>query len=162
MNMTRRIVIPALLTVIASSGAIAQTQAAQAQTSVPDQQTLAFVYSGRVKDLVDRIQSNSDKLQEDIDRFLDSSRLDGSSQEDKINEKFKEFRRAADRLEDRISDDDPPDGQFRELFRTWQEAETLLQRNSRIGSRFNRQMETMRKDLDELRDMIGRNNWRRR
>lgn len=162
MNMIRRIVIPALLTVIASSSAIAQTQAAQAQSSVSKPQTLAFVYSGRVKDLVDRIQSNSDRLQEDIDRALDSTRLDGSDREDKINEKFKEFRRAADRLEDRINDDDPPEGQFRELFRAWQEAETLMQRNPRIASRFSRQMETMRKDLDELRSLIGRNNWRRR
>lgn len=162
MNMTRRIIIPALLTVIASGGAIAQNQAAQAQMPVPSKQTLAFRYSNRVGQMVDRIQSNSDRLQQNVDRFLDRSRLDGSNREDNINDKFKKFRDAADDLKSRVDDKDPPEGQFRILFSRWRDVENAIQRNPVVARNFKRDLETMRRDLDQLRDMIGRDNWRRR
>jgi uncharacterized coiled-coil DUF342 family protein len=136
-------------------------QAAQAQTQVQSQQTLAFAYSARVVRLVERIKSNSDRLQENVDSFLDRSRLDGSNREDNINDRFKKFRDAADDLNSRIDDRDPPEGKFRELFSRWQDVENVLQRSPGVARNFQRDLDTMRSDLNQLRDMMG-TKWRRR
>lgn len=157
----RSIILPTLLTVIATGGTIPQAQAAQAHTQVQNQQTLAFAYSVRVVRIVERIKSNSDRLQKNVDSFLDRSRLDGSNREDNINDKLKKFRDTADDLNSRIDDRDSPEGKFRELFSRWQDVENVLQRSPGIARNFQRDLDTMRSDLNQLRDMMG-TKWRRR
>src|SRR5437764_12356628 len=57
-----------------------------------------YGYDSRtLRDAVRRIKDGTHRLQNDVDRNLDHSRINGSNREDHINTDMEEFRRAADR-----------------------------------------------------------------
>ena len=84
-----------------------------------------------VRDSVRRLERLSRSLEGNLDRALDHSRVDGTDREDRINERARDFRHAADRLEDRFDDG-------RNLERSAGEARRVLQLGNELGRRIRR------------------------
>ena len=59
----------------------------------------------QVRNLLQRLESHSDRFRSSVDQALDRSRIDGSKAEDNINQFVKDFEAATDRLKDRFDDD---------------------------------------------------------
>ncbi|MCA1566824.1 MAG: hypothetical protein LC803_14505 [Acidobacteria bacterium] len=74
-----------------------------------------------LRDVAERVKDNARRLERDVDRLLDNSRVNGTRREDRINNEVKEFRQAADRFRSRVGDN----GNDRN--RGYQEAQYLMQ-----------------------------------
>jgi hypothetical protein len=72
-----------------------------------------------------RISDLSRRFEYDLDRALDRSRIDGSIREDRINDRARQFRFAADSFRNRLGD-------ARDLYRTTSEARSLIQMGAQI------------------------------
>lgn len=142
----RKAILPALLVVLTSGGMSAQAQYRRAPVSE---------YSQQMVRVVDRIDLDAKRLQENVDRFLDRGRLDGTNREDEINEKFKRLRDAANRLKDRVDDERAPDGEVRDLYSSWKDVESFIQRNPNVARNVQRDLEVMNTNLNQLRDVIA-------
>ncbi len=59
-----------------------------------------FYTKAEVDNIINRVETNSDKLKETVDKSLDRSVLDGSNREDNFNEQVKELEKALDDLRD--------------------------------------------------------------
>lgn len=59
-----------------------------------------YYTKGQVDDIIKRVETNSDKLKETVDKSLDRSVLDGTNREDNFNEQVKELEKALDNLRD--------------------------------------------------------------
>ena len=73
-----------------------------------------------LRDTVRQLDRSSKNFADDLDRALDHNRSNGTRYEDHINEDAREFRRAVQRLKDRVGDG-------RNLNRSRSEAETVLE-----------------------------------
>jgi hypothetical protein len=92
-----------------------------------------YGYNNRaVRDAVRRIENRSDDFEDHLDSALDRSRYDDTRREDRINDMAREFRHAAQRLQNRFNE--------RDLNRSQAEARQLLQ----IGARINQFMSRTR------------------
>src|SRR3970040_2538994 len=58
----------------------------------------------QVKDLLSRIEKDTDTFRPNLDRALDRSRIDGNRKEDNINQFVKDFEQSTDRLRYRGND----------------------------------------------------------
>lgn len=58
----------------------------------------------RLRDLARRIDERAGSFQRNLDRALDRSRIDDTPREDNINDRVRNFRRAAERFRDRAGD----------------------------------------------------------
>lgn len=112
-----------------------------------------------LRDSVKRVQDRSDNFQDHLDDALDRSRYDDSRREDNINEVAKQFKNAADRLEDRYDDG-------RNVNRSSNEARHLLQLGGRInafmlrnrmGGRVESEWARIRQDLNIIASAYGFN-----
>jgi glutamine synthetase type III len=161
MSMMKRAILPALLLVMASSSISVQAQTGGIFRRNQDRNQ-DTEYSQRTRQAVDSLQRKVNTLQEKMDRLLDRSRIDGTRGEDKINELFKNFRNAANRLEDRVNDDRAPQGEFRELFNRWSQIENFTRNHPNIARTLRSDLNTVRADMEQLQNMISNSNWRRR
>lgn len=59
-------------------------------------------YNNDLKYAIKQLKNQSKDFARQVDRELDRSRLDGSNREDRINDIAKDFKNAADRLEDKF------------------------------------------------------------
>ena len=73
----------------------------------------------QVRDVAERIKDRSHSLERSVDRFLDNSRVNGTRQEDRINDEVHQFRRVADNFRSRV-------GNSRDINRSAGEAQQLL------------------------------------
>ncbi|MGA9997171.1 MAG: hypothetical protein WBP93_17265 [Pyrinomonadaceae bacterium] len=78
-----------------------------------------------LRDSIRRLSDLSGRFQNDLDRALDRSRVDGTRREDNINEEAREFRRAANDLKNRFGDG-------RDLYRSQSEAQRVLELGQRL------------------------------
>jgi hypothetical protein len=85
-----------------------------------------------LRDVAERVKDNARNLERDVDRFLDSSRVNGSRREDRINGDVREFRQAADRFRSRVGNN----GNNRN--EGYQEAQYLLQAANRTENMLSR------------------------
>ena len=85
----------------------------------------------QLRDLARRIEDRSRSFQRNLDRALDRSRIDDTRREDNINELAREFRNAADRFRNVAGDSN-------DLYRSQDEARTLIQFANRIENRLRR------------------------
>lgn len=90
-----------------------------------------------------RISNLSRQFERDLDRSLDRSRIDGTIREDRINERAREFRFAAEELRDRL-------GYGRNLYSSTSAARNLLQ----LGSQIDRMMSRFRLDSRTESDWV--------
>ncbi len=113
--------------------------------------------SRTLRDAVRRVKDRSHSFQNDVDRNLDHSRIDGTRGEDHVNEDTREFRQAADRLERRVGDG-------RDLNRSTNEAQQLLAAaehvdtmlsHFRVDSRVNADWREISQDLRLIADIYG-------
>ena len=79
----------------------------------------------RLRDSARRISDLSRRFQNEVDRALDRSRVDGTIREDRINDQARDFRYAADNFRNRLGD-------ARNINRSTNEARNLLQQAARI------------------------------
>ncbi|HEX8709139.1 MAG TPA: hypothetical protein VF723_12910 [Pyrinomonadaceae bacterium] len=85
-----------------------------------------YGYDNRaVRDAARRVDDRSGDFQRHLDSALDRSRYDDTRREDRINERAREFRSAADNFRDRLGD-------ARDLYRASNEARRLLQLASQL------------------------------
>ena len=59
-----------------------------------------------LREVARRIDDRSESFQRNVDRAIDRSRIDDTPREDKINDRVRDFRRAAARFRDRAGDSD--------------------------------------------------------
>jgi hypothetical protein len=95
----------------------------------------------RLRNSARRISDLSRQFERGIDRSLDRSRLDGTIREDRINDRAREFRFAADELRNRLGD-------ARNLYNSTSAARSLLQ----MGARIDRLMSRFRLDSRTISD----------
>lgn len=72
-----------------------------------------------VRDVAQRLKDRARRLESDVDRFLDNSRVNGTRREDHVNADVQEFRRAADNFKSRV-------GSGRDVNRSVNEARQLI------------------------------------
>ena len=75
-------------------------------------------YNGQLKSTIKRLKNDSKDFAKFVDRDLDNSLYNGSDREDRLNDLVKDFRNAANRLEDRFDE--------RNINRTSGEVQNLL------------------------------------
>ena len=99
--------------------------------------------------LVTRIEKSADRFRRSVDRSLDRSRLDGTRQEDAINDLVKDLENATDRLEDRVKDERQAGPAAREVLQRGAGINRLMQRG-RFSATAERDWRSLRSDLDRL------------
>jgi hypothetical protein len=102
-----------------------------------------------VKNMIERIEKNTDQLRSSIDASLDRSRYDGRRAEDNINQFVKDFESAADRLKERFSDENAAVGAAEEVLRRGAAIGLFLQRH-RLSQRVERDWRNLYRDLNGL------------
>lgn len=123
-------------------------------------QTRAYYVSDReVQNLLDRIESETNRFETTIDRSLDRSVADGTDREDSINQRVSDFETATDRLRDN----------FRGRRSTSADVQNVLDRgadvnrivvNGRFPNVVENQWRTIRTHLDTLANYYRlRTNW---
>jgi hypothetical protein len=85
----------------------------------------------QLRDLARRIDDRSRDLQRDVDHLLDTSRINGSNREDRINNEAQDLRNSASRFRGVAGDSD-------RLDRSRDEARDLLEQASRFSRMLNR------------------------
>ena len=110
-----------------------------------------------LRDAAQRVKNRSRNFQDNLDRALDRSRLDGTRREDRLNDVARDFHNAASRFEDRVDDG-------RNLNRSTNEARELIQMGARIDrvvsrarldSRASSDWSQIRQDLRLIADIYG-------
>lgn len=83
----------------------------------------------QVKDLLSRIEKDTDTFRPILARALDRSRIDGNRREDNINQFVKDFEQATDRLRDRVNDRRSGTADVEDLLRRASFIDSFLLRN---------------------------------
>jgi hypothetical protein len=111
-----------------------------------------YYTKGQVDDIIKRVETNSDRFKETVDKSLDRSVLDGSNREDNYNEQVKELEKALDNLRD---DFDRRQGWFEsrsqvaDVIREADEVGRIV-RKPVFGSKVQKQWARVRTDLNTL------------
>ncbi|HVF41787.1 MAG TPA: hypothetical protein VM936_02180 [Pyrinomonadaceae bacterium] len=84
-----------------------------------------------LRDAAQRIKDRAHRLESDVDRFLDNSRVNGTRREDRVNSEVQDFRRAADNFKSRV-------GNGRDVNRSANEARQLLSAGDQVDRMLNR------------------------
>lgn len=105
-----------------------------------------------VSEIIRRVEEDSNRFRQDLDRDLDRSRLDGSKREDRINDEVRRFEDSLDRLRREFDRND-----------SWWESRNNVQvaldsarpvatrlRNNSFSSNVQNQWRTLRRDLNKL------------
>jgi hypothetical protein len=105
-----------------------------------------------VEQIINQVESRSDAFRRSIDRALDRSRLNGSRQEDRLNEEVKQFARAVDRLRSEFDRRDSRDDARRNVDRVLREADEIGRAIGRanLARNVEREWAGLRADLNRL------------
>jgi hypothetical protein len=181
-NMIKRVVLTALLLTFAGTDLSAQ---AQSRPRPRDpiynnrRDNIREEFDNRLK----RIESESETFRRSLDRAMDSSSMDGTRQEDQINEVAKELRRNTSEMRDRFRDRRLTRTEIERVLSTGRRMDNIMQRrlsrNSNQGAWRDamRDWQTLRTDLMQLENIFDKldrlrtdtdrdgtrrdNNWRR-
>lgn len=105
-----------------------------------------------VSDIIRRVEEDSNRFRQDLDRDLDRSRLDGSKKEDRINEDVRRFEDALDRLRREFDRNDSwweSRNNVQVALDAARPVETRL-RNNTFSSNVQNQWRNLRRDLNKL------------
>jgi hypothetical protein len=138
MNQMRRIFSLALVMALACIGLTAQAQRRTYRGT--DQQ---------VRQLIARIESRTNVFRSDLDSRLDRSRIDGTRQEDDINQLVGNFENATNQLRDRFNSRRSVSGDVQSVLDQAALIDSFVRRN-RLGVRAERDWASLRLDLNEL------------
>jgi hypothetical protein len=112
----------------------------------------------QVRDSVRRLENASDRLQRDLDRALDRSRVDGTRREDRINQLARDFHRATENLKDRFGDGHDlyrSEGEARRVFDLASQIGRIIQRNARYDNRVASDWSQVQQELNIIGDAYG-------
>ncbi len=122
-----------------------------------------YYNNSQLKNTIKRLKRDSKDLAKFIDNELDRSRYDDSRREDQVNRLASDFKRAADRLEDRFDS--------RDLYKSSREAQEVLNlasrldrelRRVRLGWNIENYWNNIQRQVDEISYAYGNNNNRGR
>lgn len=102
-----------------------------------------------LRDVARRIDDRSQSFQRNVDRALDRSRIDDTPREDNINDRVRDFRRAAERFRDRAGDGDRLNnsrGEAQQLLSSAAQIDRLMRR-VRLDGRAQSDWSQIRADL---------------
>ena len=105
--------------------------------------------SGQVQQLLNRIESRTDRFRENLDRALDESRFNGSDREDEINQYVRDFEVATNRLRDRYYNGQYVAADLQEVVRRANRIDNFMRRQ-RLGLGAERDWAAIRLDLNQL------------
>lgn len=110
-----------------------------------------------VERIINQVESRSDAFRRSVDRALDRSRLNGSRQEDRLNEEVKQFARAVDRLRSDFDRRDNRDDTRRNVDRVLREADEIGRAIGRANLERNvgREWAGLRADLNTLANVYN-------
>lgn len=111
-----------------------------------------------VRDSVRRLKDVSGRLERDLDRALDHSRVDGSRREDRINQIARDFHRAADDLKDRFGDGRDPNrsqNEARRVFDIASQLSRVIQRTGLYDNRVAGDWSQIQQELNIIGDAYG-------
>jgi hypothetical protein len=114
-------------------------------------------YSGtdqQVRQLITRIESRTNVFRSDLGARLDRSRIDGTRQEDDINQMVGDFETATNRLRDRFDSRRSVSADVQSVLDQAALIDSFMQRN-RLGARAERDWANLRLDLNELARVYG-------
>lgn len=106
-------------------------------------------YRGNVRELIKRLETDTDRYKSSLDRALDRSRINGTRLEDEINEFVRQFEEATDRLRERAEDQQFAPGAAREVLNRGRSI-NIFMRNNRLGEEAERDWVKVRNDLTWL------------
>lgn len=154
MNLMRRVILTAILVTLAGNSTIAQVQA-QGLKDRYDRSDRREQVRDDFENLLRDIDKDARYFQRSLDRALDDSRLDGTRQEDNLNQIAKDLRNYTDRLKDDFNDNKPIRDDVEQVLSTAQRIEDSI--NRRRSSRNSKDYwEDVRRDWDALRTNLNR------
>ena len=103
----------------------------------------------QVKQLLTRTKKNADQFRRSLDRALDRSRIDGSREEDNINQFVIDFAEATDHLSDHFDRRQVVTNDVEDVLRRGVSIDSFMQRHQLVAQAENDWL-TVRRDLDEL------------
>lgn len=113
----------------------------------------------QLKNLVSRIEKNTDTFRASLDRALDRSRIDGNRKEDNINQVLKDFEQATDRLRNRVNDRRSTAADVEDVLARASFIDSFLLRNQ-LNTDAGPAWQNLRRDLDDLARAYGvQSNW---
>jgi hypothetical protein len=143
MNRIRRMFSVAL--VLALAGLSMTAQAQRRPYRATDQQ---------VRQLIRRIENRTNTFRSTLDATLDRSRIDGTRQEDNINQLVGDFENATNQLRDRFNSRQSVSGDVQNVLNQAALIDSFMRRN-RVGVRAERDWASLRLDLNELARTYG-------
>ena len=99
--------------------------------------------------LIKQIENGADRFKRSLDRGLDRSRLDGTNQEDRINDFVSEFEQATNQLRSDYRDDNRGSSAAQEVLRRGQTIDRFMRRQ-RLAANVERDWNSLRGNLDQL------------
>ena len=103
----------------------------------------------QVKDLLTRTKKDSDRFRKSLDKALDHSRIDGSREEDNIDEFVKDFAESTDHLSDHFNRHQVVTNDIDDVLRRSVSIDRFMQRQQ-LAAPAENDWRTVRRDLDEL------------
>ena len=103
----------------------------------------------QVKQLLTRTKKNADQFRHSLDQALDRSRIDGSRDEDNINQFVIDFAEATDHLSDHFDRRQVVTNDVEDVLRRGVSIDSFMQRHQLVAQAENDWL-TVRRDLDEL------------
>jgi cytochrome c556 len=103
----------------------------------------------QVRNLLQRLESHSDRFRSSVDQALDRSRIDGSKAEDNINQLMQDFHEATDRLKDRFDDNQTAATNVEAVLRRSVAIDNFLWRHP-MTPRVQQDWQQVRRDLQEM------------
>jgi hypothetical protein len=103
----------------------------------------------QVRQLITRIESRTNVFRTDLDARLDRSRIDGTRQEDDINQLVGNFENATNQLRDRFNSRQSVSADVQSVLDQAALIDSFVRRN-RLGARAERDWASLRLDLNEL------------
>lgn len=110
----------------------------------------------QLKNLLERVEKQSDSFRGSLDDALGKSRFDDTRAEDNINQFVKDFEAAADRLESRFDSNESASANAQEVLRRAGAIDNFMRRYSHtLTPRAHRDWTALRRNLDELAQAYG-------
>ena len=106
-------------------------------------------YRGNVKEIIRKLEADTDRFKSSLDSGLDRSNLNGSKREDEINEYVRRFEEATDRLRDRAEDEQYAPNLAREVLQRGKAINGFM-RTYRLGGDAESDWVRVRNDLTWL------------
>lgn len=159
MNTMKRVTVIALLTLVASAGALAPAQAQFLSQRNNNRYDRVDDLRDRVQDYLNRVDRESDLFARSLDRDLDDSRLNNGNREDNLNQLAKDIRQYARNAKNNFDRRQSARSDVQQLLDATDRMDTFMRRTRLNLSRTTLDnWSALRNDMQKLRDYADRAN----